>query len=284
MKTVRAHLILLALAIVVTSGLALTLSGQTETADTEAVSGLLERPDREALRGMSREERRAEMRAYRAKRLAAAREAGIEEGPSGYRPLAEPRTLADRGVRVPGTSIQYDSGAVTGFVTLADLDRVALNRFDNALNANGTMISPVQASGSVTMITFHMLRTLGSSVTWSLYSGVMGTSAMQVTSRVVPAGTGLNTINVGDFGTSVNSYMGSSFLVGILQFQVMFTRVGADSNSAAGQGFHAYSINEPQTVNPNTGMGLNSLGSTNFVVRASGNVASPVELMNFEIE
>ena len=278
MPSLRAHRILLALVIVVTSGLALTLSGQTDPSETQQPGEWRKRLDRDALRAMSKEERRAAVLAHRAEQEAMARELGIEQEPAGYKRLPEPIPVAKRQTRVPGTSIQYDSGVVTGFITLADLGRSAVNRFDNALNANGTAISPVQASGSLTMITFNMLQTFLNSAYWSLYSDIMGTTANFLTDVGVPVNTGLNTINIGDFGTTQSTYMGSSFLAGVFQFNTMYTRVAVDSNSTAGQGFHAYSINDV------VGTLLNSLGSNNFVVRVSGNVASPVELMNFEIE
>ena len=278
MPSLRAHRILLALVIVVTSGLALTLSGQTDPSETQQPGEWRKRLDRDALRAMSKEERRAAVLAHRAEQEAMARELGIEQEPAGYKRLPEPIPVAKRQTRVPGTSIQYDSGVVTGFITLADSGRSAVNRFDNALNANGTAISPVQASGSLTMITFNMLQTFVNSAYWSLYSDIMGTTANFLTDVGVPVNTGLNTINIGDFGTTQSTYMGSSFLAGVFQFNTMYTRVAVDSNSTAGQGFHAYSINDV------VGTLLNSLGSNNFVVRVSGNVASPVELMNFEIE
>ncbi|MEM7584651.1 MAG: hypothetical protein AAF560_14775 [Acidobacteriota bacterium] len=278
MPSARVQRILLALMILVACGLAVASSGQTAPGDAKQPPEWRKPLDPEALRSMSKEERRAAVLKRRAEWDAAARARGIEQGPAGYKPLAEPIALPKRATRVPGTSIQYDSGVVTGFITLADSSRAAINRFDSALNASGTDIEPVQASGSLTMITFHLLRTSFNLAAWSLYSNAMGTTANFLTDVTVAVDTGLNTINVGDFGTTNNTYMGSSFLAGVFQLNTMYTRLGVDTNSTAGQGFHAYSINDV------VGTLLNPLGDNNFVFRVGGNVAAPVELMSFEIE
>ncbi len=284
MPSAHARRTLIILFIVLISGLTLTLKGETDPSETQQPNpsqkklDWRKKLDREALKAMSPEDRRATVLAHRAEWAAAAREAGFEQGPAGYKSLPEPKPVARRQALVPGTTIRYDSGTATGFITLADSGRSALNRFDSALNATGTAVEPVKASGSLTMITFSLFRTSGNVAYWSLYSDAMGTTANFLTDVSVPVNTGLNTINVGDFGTVNNTYMGRSFLAGVFQLNTAFTRLAVDSNSTLGQGFHAVSINDI------VGTQLNSLGSFNFIFRVSGNVAVPVELMKFEIE
>ena len=100
MQTRHLRLVPLSLAVVLTSGLALTLSGQPDPADEKPAGELRTQLDREALSAMSRDQRRAAMRAHRQERQAAAREAGLVQGSPGYRPLAEPRPLKAREVRL----------------------------------------------------------------------------------------------------------------------------------------------------------------------------------------
>ncbi len=138
--------------------------------------------------------------------------------------------------RVPGTSIQYDSGTVFGGGGLAS--QMLGNRFDLALNTAGTMCCfPVESSGSITMITFDMVNTFFGSVVFSLYSDIMGTTAMQVTSMARPGiMTGLNTLSVMS-PTSMNAYSNGSFLAGIWQFDPTMTGLALDTMSGRWSGF-----------------------------------------------
>ena len=221
----------------------------------------------------------------RAEREAAARRAGIDQDEPGYHPLPEPRAVAvpDGPIaKVAGTTIQYDSGVVTGFFTAVASSRSLVNRYENALNGAGTAIVPVENTGSITMISFEMLRATSPIGYWSLYSDVMGTQAVQITSAMINYAVGLNTHTIDTMVTN-NTYMNGSFLAGIFQFNTMFTRVGVDTNSNAGQGFHLFTLNDPATALPNTGTGLMSAGNRNLVFRPTGNVVTPVELMDFSI-
>lgn len=241
---------------------------------------------------MTPEERRAYMSAYKANLAASARWAGADvvEGAGGYAPLAEPRiavpseeNAAGNGpasppasTRTPGTSIQYDDGVVTGTAGIAS--QMLGNRFDTAQG------NPVVSSGSVTMITFDMVNTFFGSVVFSLFDQVSGTMANRVTSMARPGiMTGLNTLSVMS-PTTNNAYQGGTFLAGIWQFDPTMTGLGVGTGTTLGQGHHAISLND----NP-TGTGLTTVttgggGGLNAVFRVVGDVAVPVELMEFKVD
>lgn len=227
-----------------------------------------------------------ELRAYKDAVEKRAAELGfVQQGPK-YTPLtqAEKAALAPIPKRIPGTTIQYDSGVVTGFHTAIASGRALVNRFDTAIGDSGTMCCfPVENSGTITMITFHMLRTSSNNVTFSLYSNIMGTTAKNVTSKIIPAAVGLNTHTLGTM--TMGQYANGPFLAGLFQFNTMFTRIGVDTNTNGGQGHHLASINDNTTMGARgTGVDLRDVGGLNLVFRIGGNVATPVELMNFEIE
>ena len=183
--------------------------------------------------------------------------------------------------RTPGTNITYDTGTVVGTTGIAS--QMIGNRFDVALDTSGTMCCfPVESSGSITMITFNMVNTFFSSAVWSLYSNVSGTTAMRVTSMGVGVMTGLNTLSVMS-PTTANAYMNGSFLAGIFQFMPASTGLGVDAASVGGQGFHAISINDG-TTGSMLATATSGTAGLNAVFRVSGNVATPVELINFTIE
>ena len=197
----------------------------------------------------------------------------LDKARLGKKPETENKTV----VRAPGTNITYDTGTVIGG---AGVDSQMLgNRFDSALNSAGTMCCfPVESSGSVTMITFNMANTFFSSAVFSLYSNVMGATAMQVTSMGLGVMTGLNTLSIMS-PTTNNAYMNGTFLAGMFQFMSASTALGVDSGTVGGQGFHAININDGTT-----GTALATVASLNAVFRVSGNVSTPVELINFTIE
>lgn len=202
----------------------------------------------------------------------------VDDGPA---PEVQRADRAEAAAKVAGSSIQYDTGTVFGSAGVAS--QMLGNRFDNALNTAGTAISPVEATGSITMITFEMINTFFGSVVWSLYSNVMGTSAMQITSMARPGiMTGLNTLSVMASSTD-NAYMNGTFLAGIWQFDPTMTALAVDTGSTGGQGFHGISLNDGATgtmLNTVTagGMGVNA------IFRVQGNVATPVELLEFTID
>ncbi|MEM1182754.1 MAG: hypothetical protein AAGM22_30700 [Acidobacteriota bacterium] len=289
MPTKLGALTVLILAVVLAAA-AMNLDGQPQagsatTPNLEALKTMAPEDRYSAIRAMDRDDRvavlnsmdRSERKAYRA----FSRDRRVEE--QGYQALPEPRRVDDRQAKVAGTTIQYDSGVVTGTFTAAALGRFVGNRYSSALNGAGTALVPVEQTGTITMLTFDMVRTFFSTVTWSLYSDIMGTSAVQVDSVIIPVAPGLNSFTVNPTVTD-NVYQNGPFLAGIWQFNVMSTAIGVDTNSVGGQGLNLVTINEPQTVAPNTGMGLTDVGGRNAVFRIGGNLVTPVELVDFKIE
>ena len=177
--------------------------------------------------------------------------------------------------KIAGTNITYDDGSsFPGFTAINS--KTIGNRFDSALNPAGTSIEPVEASGSITMATFIMQAADGN-VFFSVFDNINGTTANLVTSLVIPGTTSANTHT---FASAVN-YTGGPFIAGVWNFNT--DNIAAGTGTLGGQGFHGVSINDISGTAYNAtltsgGMGLNAL------VRVSGNVATPVELLNFEIE
>ncbi len=179
-------------------------------------------------------------------------------------------------------TIQYDTGTVFGTAGVAS--QMIGNRFDSAVNTVGTSCCfTVGSSGTITMITFHMVNTWFGSVVWSLFSDISGTMAMRVTS-IGRSGvmTGLNTLSVMT-PTTANAYMNTTFLAGIWQFDPSMTGLAVDTGTTGGQGFHAISLNDGGvgtglTTVTTGGMGLNA------IFRVTGQNLVPVELMKFEAE
>jgi hypothetical protein len=183
--------------------------------------------------------------------------------------------------RTPGTNITYDTGNVIGTAGIAS--QMLGNRFDSALNTSGTMCCfPVETSGSVTMITFDMVNTFFSSAVFSIYSNIMGTTAVRVTSMARGIGMGLNTLSIMS-PTTNNAYMNGAFLAGIFQFMPASTGLGVDTGTVSGQGFHAININDGTAGAALATVTSGSMG-LNAIFRVTGNVSTPVELINFTIE
>lgn len=244
--------------------------------------------DQERIYGMSREERSqyladyfggtergADRRAAKAALEQIRKEWDITEHP---KPQQVDNRRGQKALRVAGTNITYDTGTVAGTAGIAS--QMVGNRFDSALNGPGTMCCfPVETSGSITQITFDMVVTFFGSAVFSLYSNVSGTMAAQVTSMARPGiMTGLNTLAV-MAPTTANTYMNGTFLAGIWQFDPTMTGLAVDTGTTGGQGFHAISLNDGAV-----GTALATIMSRNAIFRVSGNVATPVELMDFTIE
>ncbi len=235
--------------------------------------------DHDKLKSMTRAEKRAYMQAYKEAREEEARRAGVSLKTDGrFVPLDTPRKVEEKRPRVPGSNITYDTGTVSGTAGLAS--QMLGNRFDFALNATGTQCCfPAEASGSITMITFDMVNTFFSSAVFSIYSNVMGATAMRVTSMGTAVMAGLNTVN------TTHSYANTTFLAGIFQFMPASTGLGVDTGSFSGQGFHAININDGTTGTALTTVTTGGGGGLNAIFRASGDVATtPVELLHFEFE
>ncbi|MEE4379179.1 MAG: hypothetical protein V2J55_16940, partial [Candidatus Competibacteraceae bacterium] len=95
------------------------------------------------------EQQRAYQRAFKlARERAQAAPSVTRRGGSAYTPLETPRSVeTNAAIRAPGTSIQYDSGTVTGTAGVAS--QMLGNRFDTARNGGGVCCTPVEMSGSI---------------------------------------------------------------------------------------------------------------------------------------
>ena len=222
--------------------------------------------DAEAVQAMSKTERLAYQRQYKDALEAAARQAGaIPSQPKSTQPSGRTAPVP----RVPGSSITYHSGTLSA----ATGSSVSVgNRFDTALTTMGAL-GPVEMSGSITMVTVDMAAVSGNAFI-SVFDQLAGTTANQITSMSTPMVTGLNSITL----PAALNYVGSSFLAGVWNFTGGGDTVNVATGTAGGQGFHGMSINDG-----NPGNGFNAFTMTNGTVGVGGNVATPVELMGFEI-
>ncbi len=169
------------------------------------------------------------------------------------------------GNRAFGT-IQYDTGTVTGTPNIGSVT------WGNQFNtADG---NPVTANGSVTQVQFYMAGADGFAFV-SMYGPVGGgTTASVIVSSNLAVVTGFNTLPF-NFG-----YTGPSFLLGVWADGSPITdMVGVDSaGTVGGQGFHGMVINDI------VGTGFQTLPSSNVIMRPTGNLVVPVELMSFSVD
>lgn len=168
--------------------------------------------------------------------------------------------------RVVGT-IAYDLGTVTA--TPGAQSFCYGNQFNTAAGV------PVNASGSITQVNFFMISGAGSdNVFFSVFGPVSGTVAPVLTSTSIPAPNS-NGWNTYTFASPI-TYTGPSFLAGVWAYG-SGDSVGLGSGTAAGQGYHAMVINDV------SGNSFATIPSLNALVRASGNVLVPVELMSLSV-
>jgi hypothetical protein len=170
------------------------------------------------------------------------------------------------GPNVVGT-IVYDTG-----VPNAGFHPGPKNNAGNRFNSD--MGGPLLMTGQLTMIAF--------------FPNVSGTGF--VTAFGPPDGAGVAP-NLGSFGVSgivPNQFntvsvgaipVGPDFLAGAWETTTL--RQGMDNMSVAPQGFHAFDLN---TNFPNSGTGFAAIPGQNALVRATGNILVPVELMNFQVK
>lgn len=223
--------------------------------------------DAEAVAQMSKEERMAYQQAYKAAVEEAARQnGGVRPGDKAGQPVGR---TAPMPAKVPGTSITYHSGALSG----SPVSSFSVgNQFDTALTSMGTAIGSVEMSGSITMFSADMASVSGN-VFFSVFDQQAGTTANLITSfSTGPLTTGANSITLG----SPINYVGNTFLAGVWNFGADVVNVA--TGTVGGQGFHGMSINDV------TGTAFNRYTMTNGAVGVSGDVATPVELMLFSVE
>ncbi len=206
------------------------------------------------------------------------------------------------GIKLPGAgnaaprralgTIIYDTTGIDFLPTTAG--RTFGNRFNTALTTGATPVpGPVQVSGSVTRVSFGVWDS-GAGATlgpfWLTVFGPVGTgtTAPVLSSVLLGAGGGPYTSPIlmsWNFPTAV-SYTGPSFLVGILNENstTALPPNGVapifDSASTGGQGFHGMGISWSST----TATGFVPFTTLNAIMRPTGNVLTPVELMGFTVE
>lgn len=204
--------------------------------------------------------------------------------------LEQPIKLDAIKARAAGT-ITYDSTTITGVST--SFFSSYGNRFDSALNVAGTAVSPVMLSGSVTHATWGVISSAGAT-TWgpmwiTLYDQLntgAGTANVVSSSGFSVGGGPYTAPLLVNAAVGPWSYTGPTFLMGGLDYNTNATTpngvaIAIDANmTLSGQGWHGFSM----VWGPGTGTGYASLGPANVIMRASGNVIVPVELMNFTIE
>ncbi len=224
--------------------------------------------DAEAVKGMSKAERLNAQRAYKADLEAAAVARGWVPG---QRRAFEPSGRQVQGGNKAVGSITYHSG-ILGTCCLTS--KSVGNRYQSALVPAGTAIGPVMMSGSITMATFDMANVGGGAVFFSVFDQLTGTAANPVSSFSVPAAPGVNNIIM----VSPINYAGSSFLAGIWQFTLGTDTPNVATGSIAGQGFNGMSINDI------SGTAYTDLTALNGAITIGGDVLTPVELLNFDVE
>jgi len=202
--------------------------------------------------------------------------------------LDHPVKLKETKARATGT-IQYDNGSFTSYGTTAGNSYG--NHFNIAMNTAGTATTPVQASGSVTHVTFGVQGVDGAT-TWgpmyiTLYDQLNTTAATAnyVTSGGFSWGGGPHTgpaILNGAIGPW--NYAGSTFLLGMYDYNTNATTptniaplLGTGTTHSLGN--HGFSM----AYHSSGGTAYTTLDA-NAVMRATGNVIVPVELMDFNIE
>lgn len=206
-------------------------------------------------KAMSPADRQAAQQAYKANL-----EANTAAAWTGKRAFAGVGRQATAPNKVLG-SITYHSGALG---TCCQNSFMVGNQFDSALS------EPLEMSGSVTMATFDMITVGGSAAFISLFDQLAGTAANLIISTNVSAMTGNNV------ATIAAPYVGSTFLAGAWQFNTDVPAVA--TGTTGGQGFHGISINDI------VGTAFTTLGSLNAAFTATGDVLTPVELLNFDVE
>ncbi len=223
--------------------------------------------DEETLKNIPRAERLAYKKADMAKLKAAALQRGFVPGKkrafqSAGRQAAPPN-------KALGT-ITYHSGAI-GVCCVPN--NVIGNQFDSALTPAMGSIAPVMMSGSITMATFEMVALGAPNIVVAFYGPVAGNTAPLRTFFSVSAATGVNTFTL----PSPYAYSGSSFLAGVWNFTPFTASPAVATGTVGGQGFHGMSLTSG-------GLSFVTLSNLNGAISVGGDVLTPVELLEFEIE
>ena len=204
------------------------------------------------------------------------------------------------GPRLPGTAIVYDTGVPTFFFSSGAPGAAVIgNQFNSAITAMGTMVSPVVATGSITMISLAVLyptpptiNSVAAVFFGPLTTAGAGTMAPGIAIAVFFVPGPIPVVAVFTPGAPI-AHTGGSFLGGIRNFNIATTATAITTPAPLGealtvggptvpQGFHGMVIGFP-TVGT-MGFGFGSIPSRNIFFRVAGDVAVPVELIDFKIK
>lgn len=174
---------------------------------------------------------------------------------------------ASRAPHVVGT-VTYDTGANNAgfFPQTAGLN--IGNRF------NSDMGGPLLMTGQLTMATFFPQAATGFITVFGPPNS-MG-SAANFGSFLI-SGLAPGTFNSANVGPAA---VGPDFLAGAW-LNGSSVGIGMDNMTVGGQGFHAF---QAVTHFPGSATGFAPIPSRNTLVRATGNILVPVELMNFSVQ
>jgi hypothetical protein len=172
-----------------------------------------------------------------------------------------------RGPNVVGT-ITYDTG-VPGAGFHPGPKTNAGNRF------NSDMGGPLLMTGQLTMIAFFPSTTAGFVTAFGPPDGAGNAVVLSsiAVSGAVPSA--FNTVS------GLNIAVGPDFLAGAWEVHPTLQQ-GMDNMSVGGQGFHAFDVFTMFSVGVATQFA--PIPGQNALVRASGNILVPVELMNFQVK
>jgi hypothetical protein len=189
---------------------------------------------------------------------------------------AEAKVLADASQFVVGT-VQYDTGTNAGFhpdgANGGNLNRTVGNRFNSALGG------PLLAAGTVTMLTVFPANGGTQSVSIGSAPSTMGTVMVfdYLTANLM-AGQ-FNAITVAPAVNVTADFVG--LFLGAFGTTQAAGLLGMSDMATMGQGYHAL---EGFYLSGMIGTMFQTVPNRNAMLRATGNILTPVELMDFKIQ
>jgi hypothetical protein len=189
---------------------------------------------------------------------------------------AEAKVLADASQFVVGT-VQYDTGTNAGFhpdgANGGNLNRTVGNRFNSALGG------PLLAAGTVTMLTVFPANGGTQSVSIGSAPSTMNTVMVfdYLTANLM-AGQ-FNAITVAPAVNVTADFVG--LFLGAFGTTQAAGLLGMSDMATMGQGYHAV---EGFYVSAMIGTMFQTVPNRNAMLRATGNILTPVELMDFKIQ
>ena len=181
---------------------------------------------------------------------------------------AKGKVRAARAPQVVGTVV-YDTGAPNAGFHPGVPKNNAGNRF------NSDMGGPLLMTGQVTMAAIFPDRTGSGFVT--IFGPPNGAGSAVVLLSYAVSGMAQSAFNTATFPPVG---VGPDFLAGA--WETSSLHQGMDNMSVAPQGFHAFDLITHFATG--VGTGFAAIPGQNALVRATGNILVPVELMNFQIQ